>query len=64
MLCFYVCSDIILYMPHKRLDAEEWCCQYCHAYKDADYDKVVYHELTEHHAGCPANQMESKGQRQ
>jgi hypothetical protein len=40
-------------MPHKQLDGEEWCCQYCHSYKDADYDKVVYHELTKHHAGCP-----------
>jgi hypothetical protein len=40
-------------MPHKQLDSEEWCCQYCHSYKDADYDKVVYHELTQHHAGCP-----------
>jgi hypothetical protein len=42
-------------MPHKKLDAEEWCCQYCQTYQDTDYDKVVYHELTQHHAGCQKN---------
>ncbi len=43
-------------MPHKKLDAEEWCCQYCKTFADMDYDKVVYHELTMHHAGCPKKQ--------
>jgi len=50
---FYACSELNYIMPHKTLDGEEWCCQYCHSYKDADYDKVVYHEVTQHHAGCP-----------
>jgi hypothetical protein len=50
---FYACLGLTYFMPHKQLDGEEWCCQYCHSYKDADYDKVVYHEVTMHHAGCP-----------
>jgi hypothetical protein len=50
---FYACFEFTYFMPHKQLDGEEWCCQYCRSYKDADYDKVVYHELTQHHAGCP-----------
>jgi hypothetical protein len=50
---FYCCLELSYFMPHKQLDGEEWCCQYCHSYKDADYDKVVYHEVTQHHAGCP-----------
>jgi len=50
LLCPFHCYT---FMPHKKIDGEEWCCQYCHAFKDADYDKVVYHELTQHHAGYP-----------
>jgi hypothetical protein len=39
-------------MPHKQLDSEEWCCQYCKEYKDINYDKVVFHEVKTHHFGC------------
>jgi len=53
-LGFYASSVNTIPMPHKQLDDEEWYCQYCHDFKDLDYDKVVLHEVTVHHAGCPA----------
>jgi len=50
-LGFYASSVNTIPMPHKQLDDEEWYCQYCHDFKDLDYDKVVLHEVTVHHEG-------------
>ncbi|MCW3984739.1 MAG: hypothetical protein NWE96_12240 [Candidatus Bathyarchaeota archaeon] len=47
-------------MPHKKLDCEEWCCQYCQAYKDKEFDKVVYHEITQHHIACTTTKNNKK----
>ncbi len=52
-LHFFHVLQLTFFMPYKKLDSEEWCCQYCQNFSDLDYDKVVYHEITAHHAGCP-----------